>query len=113
MIYLLREQQKQAFADYMHDNFVQRMTVHLRQKFPQQSAELEDKAWVELIQQGIAQAERYQIIRECDVERYLELMFLLGFDFDRRWAHLLKKRDWEASMKLEVLYAKYKAHPKG
>jgi len=65
----------------------------------------------EIIQQGIMTAATYDIIRECDVARYITLMFSLRADFDTHpetaWvAPLLQDRSCSAEERLEQLYAR-------
>lgn len=108
---LIRKEQMAAFSQYMQDNFVKRMITHLRQIFPNETDKLTDKNLCGIIEYGISNAQKYEISRECDVERYLDLMFLLAFDFDThsktRWANQILRKDWDASTKLDVLYARY------
>ena len=106
----LRQEQMVAFSQYMRNGFIKRMVRHLRQQFPQKTQSFDHNNLSTIVEQGISKAEQYKIYRECDVERYLDLMFLLTIDFDTHyqtpWANPILRKDWEASVKLDVLHTK-------
>ena len=112
---VIRQQQMAAFSQYMRINFIQRMITHLRQSFPEKTVSSDDQQLREIIEQGIIISEKYDITKECDVGRYLDLMFLLSFDFDRQvdWARSILRKKWVASVKLDVLHAQYQETQRG
>lgn len=87
------------------------MMLYLHQFFPQRYEEFGEPRVRELIRQGIVTAATYQIIRECDVARYITFMFSLRADFDTSpetaWAGpILKDNARSAEERLEQLYAR-------
>jgi len=100
-----------ALSKYMEQSFEERMVQYLHKFFPQRYEEAGEKDVRELIRQGIARAATYQIIRECDVARYITLMFSLRADFDTHtetaWAApILKDSSRSAEDRLEQLYTR-------
>jgi hypothetical protein len=107
----IRNQQMALLSRYMEQSFEERMVRCLREFFPQRYEEFGEKRVHDLIRQGIATAATYQIIRECDVARYITLMFSLREDFDTNaetaWAApILKDNSRSAEERLEQLYAR-------
>lgn len=78
----MRQPQMDALADYTFTKFVNEMMKHLRAAFPDQAGEMPEPALRDLILNGVASCESYGIHREYDVERYLELLFVMGPNFD-------------------------------
>ena len=78
----IRREQMNEFSGYMRESFTRRMMEHLRGEFPDRTSGLDDTPLRTIIEKGISNASRYEISRECDVERFLDLMFILSFDFD-------------------------------
>lgn len=72
-----------SLSDAMMRSFEQRMRVHLRSAFTSTLANTTDDDLVKLIRTGVSDAERYGIVAESDVSRYLEYMVEYGPDFDR------------------------------
>ena len=85
----------EAFEEIALRNFEEWMVIHLNMFFPNQCEALGDSDVREAIQYGIEQAESYDIVTECDVCKYIDLMFALGRDFDT---------DPELPWALEILY---------
>ena len=80
----IRKDQMEAFGEEMLRQYKQRMSVHLRRHFPQQTEALDDAALARFIDEGIEQAARYEIQEETTVEKFLELLMRHGADFDTR-----------------------------
>lgn len=114
-ILIIRKEQKKLFSQYMRDSFVSRMVIHLRKIFPDKTKELDDKSLTEIIQKGISNAAKYEIRRECDVERYLNLMFALSFDFDIKtaWATNILRKNLRGEYRMDLLYICYENKPNG
>ena len=104
----IRPEQMAAFSAVMRKRFEQRMVAYLRTAFAEQTGDMPDPALVALIRKGIARARRYDIRRECDVQRYLDLMLMLHPDFDRArdcaWAgDVIKAEDMSAEARLDKI----------
>jgi len=109
---VIRKEQKEIFSQYMRDSFVNRMAMHLRKTFPNKTKELDDKSLKTIIDRGISNAGKYEIRREGDVERYLNLMFALSFDFDTNektdWAgRIIKLKDLRSEVRIDYTYQIY------
>jgi hypothetical protein len=79
---IVRKEQMDAFGELMRKGFEDRMVVHLNEVLPSRSAELGEEKLREEIRFGMESAASYEIVTERDVARYIDLMFLLGRDFD-------------------------------
>ena len=84
----IREEQMNAFSQYMHGSFDKRAAVHLRKEYPAETETKTDTDLLELIQQGTEMASRYQFIRESEIAVFLDLMILFDprFDETTEWA---------------------------
>lgn len=87
------------------------MVAHLKRYFPDRCAHLSDEDVRESIRYGIERANAYEICIEQDVSRYINLMYILGRDFDRDpelpWAQaILSGRALKGlkTVKMDVLY---------
>ena len=67
------------------------MVIHLETFFPERAAELGPKGVADAIDLGVKKAAKYNIHTERDVCKFLNFMFVYGFDFDTDpelpWAH--------------------------
>jgi len=109
---VIRKEQQEVFSQYMRDSFINRMAIHLRKTFPDKTKELDDKSLKKIIENGISNAAKYEIRRECDVERYLNLMFALSFDFDTNkntnWAgRIINLKDLRPELRMDFIYQIY------
>lgn len=90
--------------------FVERMRPLLRERYPEQTALIPEDDLVSIIEHGMQSSRRYGIKTVAGVERFLDFMFLLGFDFETRvgWAReILNRPDFTGQMRIELLCAKY------
>jgi hypothetical protein len=106
----IRQAQMEAFSKSQEDAFVARMVRHLRDDFPEAIATqgLKEQELEPLVRQGMAEAEKYHVIYEDDIESYLECMILLGprFDQDKRfsWAdEILRRSDLDGEEKMRKI----------
>jgi len=108
---IIRNVQMAVLSKYMACSFEERMVQYLHRYFPQRYEEFGEPHVRELVRQGIVTAATYDIIRECDVARYITIMFSLRADFDTHletaWAApILKDTARSAEERLEQLYAR-------
>jgi len=71
-----------VFAEVETKKFVDRMVVHLKKFFPKQCEVTGEPQLRETIRYGIKRAKIYGIVTERDVCKYIDLMVVLGRDFD-------------------------------
>ena len=79
---VIRKQQMDVFRNYEIKKFEDRMVLHLRSGFPEQTKTIPEQALREMILTGIDKAESYKVTDEVDVERFLECIMRYGSDFD-------------------------------
>src|SRR5262245_52446241 len=107
-MFRIRKEQMDALARHLEESFALRMVRHLLDDFPVQVAalELQEKDLPPLVRRGMANAERYGVVYEEDVERYIECLVLLGPDFDQDprypWAaEILNKKELSGRAKMD------------
>jgi hypothetical protein len=109
----IRKAQMDVFSLYALAQFEAQMAAYLESAFPERflrSPELpeQDRPVMVLVRQGIERAGRYQIKSERDVARLIELMVMLGPDFDTQesmsWAKkFLQDPSLPGSAKMDFL----------
>lgn len=95
--------------------FVETMTANLRCHYPKATESLNDSALVKLIEVTIEKLQRLGIERECDVERYLYLMFCFSQDIDTqhrfRWVQeILFDESLAGDLRIDLLYQVAERH---
>jgi hypothetical protein len=106
----IRKEQMAVFGPVGKKAFEDRMLVHLKKVFPEQSESLGEPKLRETIQYGTQRAAAYKIISERDVCKYIDLIIFYGRDFDKdhnlAWAQsiLQNKAIRNPSAKIEHLY---------
>ena len=78
---IIRGKQLHSLSQAAAKSFVDRMVAHVRTFFPDRCTRLGQEAVRQWIELGIVRAERYGILAERDVCRYIDLMFELGRDY--------------------------------
>jgi hypothetical protein len=83
------------------------MVSHLRRFFPLQCATLDEGELRESIRSGTVRAARYGIRTRRDVCKFIDLMIMLGEDFDSvepaNWASKILSRPGDSGMKMKTL----------
>jgi len=79
----ITKEQMAVFRDPAVDDYVKRTVVHLNESFPAKCAALGEAKVRETVKYGIQRSASYRISTEGDVRRYIELMFMFGYDFDQ------------------------------
>ena len=67
-------------------SFLLQMRGHLRESFPQECAALADPQLDTISRDGVARAGEYGVRAQREVCKFIDLMFVLGSDFDHRAA---------------------------
>jgi len=112
---MIRKSQMDEFVKYELKKFEDHMVLHLRQDLSEKVKDLPEETLRDIIQRGISVAEDYGIRIEDDVKRYIDLMFILGEDFDTSeesiWAgELLKKEEMEPEERLNKIFELLEGH---
>jgi hypothetical protein len=71
-----------VFSRVELERFVERMRAHLLAFFPEKCELMNAQELGSVIQRGILNAQQYGITSDRDVAGYIDLMILLGEDFD-------------------------------
>jgi hypothetical protein len=101
---VIRPEQFQVFAQAELRRFEESVLAHLKKFFPDQASRTADADLLELIRYGRERAPKYNLTIKAHVCLYIDLMLVLGRDFDidprLPWAAriLNKPRDPEAKM---------------
>jgi hypothetical protein len=90
---IIRKEQMEMLKDRERQGFVERMADYLKKNFPDQTESLGEAGLRAEIHHGMETAEKYRMVSEREVARYIELMFYLGHDFD-----VNPKTPWAASI---------------
>ena len=76
----------------LRQRFEDRMASHLRRFFPDLCGSMSEAAFRGAIQRGIQKAAKYGLGSERETCHFIDLMFFLGFDFERKepWSSVLR-----------------------
>lgn len=81
-MFVVRRRQIEAMRARLEQRFEEQMVIHLHTFFPERCAELGEPGVRTAIIYAINRAARYDITSERDICKYLNLMFVYGFQFD-------------------------------
>lgn len=112
----IRKEQMDILGEYMLKKFEDYMVVHLRQRFAEQLKGTPEESIRTIVREGISKAKCYDIRIEHDVELYIDLMFILGDDFDTAektlWAgELLRNNKMLPRERIDGIYNRLEANP--
>jgi len=105
----IRQEQMKVLGEHMLRKFEDYMVGHLQEDFADEVKNTPEDFLRATIQKGISKAESYDIRIEYNVERYIDLMFILSPDFDRaerfQWAgELLRNEHMPALERINRIY---------
>jgi Domain of unknown function (DUF4123) len=108
MLWTIRAEQMQAMAEARREQMIDRCVEFVRGEFPDLCARMTAAQVRDSVRTALAKGERWKFGAREEVMLYLELMYLLGFDFDesRRgaWARgMLGDFDLGPRTRLELL----------
>ena len=83
----IRNEQMAEFEKHMLKEFRDRMALHLRSTYPDQTSAMSDEELAAFVEGGLGKAEGYDISEDDDIQRFLEHMVTRGPDFDQDDAH--------------------------
>jgi len=106
----VREEQLQALAANQEEAFVRQMVSHLNADFKEHLTKqgLKSEQVEPLVRLGISRAKKYSVVKNSDVQLYIECMVLLSPDFDESsstpWAgETLRRSDIEGREKMDTI----------
>lgn len=104
----IRPAQIGVFSELADRTFEDWMVGHLRQFFPAQCDALGEEGLREIIRDGRTRAAHHGFRTRCDVCKYIDLMIVLGRDFDTdgrtRWAARILARRGDRSATMRALF---------
>jgi hypothetical protein len=98
----------EVFKEAARRAFEERAITHLERCFPERCAELGEEGVQASIRDAVERSHRLGLVFEYDIERYLNHMYALGFDFDSNPAYpwvqeLLSDASLEPAVLMDVL----------
>ncbi len=104
-MFVIRKEQMKVLSEYIAKAFHDRMARHLRKVFPDKTAKLSDAELRKVIEDAIPLAENYGVVKEDDVEKFLEYTMRFGKNFAEQpsyaWAgSILRPNDVDGSRKM-------------
>jgi len=111
-MFVISQRQLDAFSLSMRHQFETRMVDHLRSGFPDNTYQMDERTLSTLVVSGLVRAESYGIEFEWDLQRFLEYMMVLSFDFDTApgtaWAgEILRRHELSGSEKITRIDTAY------
>ena len=110
----IRDSQVTALESVAADGFVQRVMEAVREYWPDECLDL-GEGLAEMVRHGIARGESHRIVSQRGLFRYVNLMFLLGRDFDADpalpWAReILDRGSFSEDRKMDALVDRARIH---
>lgn len=95
---LIRKEQLEVFENYARAELERRIFAHVSKFFPKEISELGTDAARRLIHDGIRRAQAFRFVTEGNICKYVDLLVVLGSDFDTRfgWARNVLA-EWNSS----------------
>jgi hypothetical protein len=113
----IRSEQMKEFSEVALKRFEDMIVVHLNKFFPDRCKAAGEPKVRELIRYGVERAASYQIVAKRDVSRYIDLMIVLGDDFDRDkhlpWAQEILRTRNSPEVRISVLLKTAQTHLRG
>ena len=106
-MWVIRDAQMGSLAAHTRSRFAEVLREHLKRSFPRLSRAMGDAGLDELIRHGMERSAVHGVVVQADIARYVELMMVLGRDFDidprRAWAGAILRADDPPSVRLELI----------
>jgi len=101
----IQESHMDAFTRRSREDFAQRMKEHIFKYFPEQAAALAQAGVGRVIELGMQHAKERGITGEGDVSRYIDVMVVLGENYDREpWAKDIFDRQLGGSTRMNMVF---------
>jgi len=109
----IRKKQFSKLSETVFQGFIDRAVKHLKKAWPRECDSAGEKGVIDSIEVGVKKAEEYGIRAERDVIRYIDVMYLLGHDFDNNddteWAgRILEDCTLPPTVKMDRLWRRVK-----
>jgi hypothetical protein len=102
----IREAQMDALTRHANDNFARRMQEHILKYFPQQAGALGAEGMDRVVRLGVQRAKDRGITAERDVSRYIDIMVVLGENYDQElWAKEILDGPLGGSTRMNMVFA--------
>ncbi|MEZ5581414.1 MAG: hypothetical protein R3F37_00235 [Candidatus Competibacteraceae bacterium] len=100
---IIRQDQMDAFQEYMENNFVRSLARDLRREHPEEVADLNDAELYRRIDIGIEKATGHGLDDEYSLELFIMLMFTTAPNFDRHalFQDVLKTQEIPSEQRLD------------
>src|SRR3954466_5305786 len=111
---IVRKEQMAMFEAHLGQRFRNQVRKHVRQEFPEQTKGLTDPAIDKRIADATERARLYEIGTERDITLFVDLVFLLGANFEQErkmaWAKkILVDSSMEGAAKMKAVYTRLAA----
>jgi hypothetical protein len=102
----IRPEQVSAFDSSVREHFIERMVEHLRRCFPEQCAASGDESLRLRISRAMDRAAKYEIRKERDVARFLDVGMIFGetFDIEYIWAVVPLGQTSDPSVRTRIVF---------
>jgi hypothetical protein len=102
----IRPEQMSALDASVRERFIGRMVEHLRRCFPERCAASSDADMRQRISRAMDRAAQYEIRRERDLGRFLDVGMIFGetFDTDCPWATAVLGQPIDPSARMKILF---------
>ncbi len=84
---VIREEQIDTLIKQIQTTFHGELLVHVKNFFPDITAEYEDKVLLQHIRKSLDRAKTYQLTTERDLYKYVNITMIYGHDFDEKTEH--------------------------
>ncbi len=110
----IRKEQMEVLDAYMLERFTEKMLLHVREVFPEETKDKDKQEIRDLIEEGIKRASGYGITEEPQVALFIDLIMGLGIDFEKQRANLwmlpvLEREDLNQHEKIDLIYQRLQA----
>ncbi len=106
---IIRKGQMDSLGAQMRKSFEDRMVKHVRRFYPGKAKALGEEKLRVTIREGMAKADRYHVLRERDVARFIQLKYALELEYDEQpemaWCkEILKNHSLSGEAKMTQIY---------
>ena len=110
----IRKEQNEALAKASLEGFRDRLATHIKKCWPERATQMGQTETYQAIQKGFDKSDEYGFETEYDVARYIDLMYLLSFDFDTDprypWASAILNERISGRSKMDKFYTQAERH---
>jgi len=102
---IIRKEQLEAFSKQREESFVKELVRYVKKEFAEETGEAADEDIDAISRQAISRARGYGITERADICRFLNFMFIYGFEFDEDlpWAREILNTPHDRSGTIKML----------